>query len=83
MTRATGDVYVITGPVFEAGSKTIGSGQVHVPTHLFKLVYDPNTQRAWAHWQQNMAGTRAGPPISYGELERRTQREWLPGVGVR
>lgn len=81
--RATGDVYVMTGPVFEHNGHAIGSSQVQVPTHLFKLVYDPNTQRAWPHWQQNAAGTRAGPPISYGELEQRTYREWLPGVGVR
>lgn len=81
--RTAGDVYVITAPVLEPGSGAIGSSQVRVPTHLFKLVYDVNTQRAWAHWQQNAAGTRAGPPISYGELERRTQREWLPGVGVQ
>nr|WP_315234004.1 DNA/RNA non-specific endonuclease [uncultured Albidiferax sp.] len=81
--RATGDVYVITAPVFEPSDQAIGSNQVRVPTHLFKLVYDPNTQRAWAHWQQNAAGTRTGPPLNYGELEYRTRREWLPGVGVR
>nr|WP_315231839.1 DNA/RNA non-specific endonuclease [uncultured Albidiferax sp.] len=81
--RAAGDVYVITAPVYEPGGRTIGSNQVRVPTHLFKLVYDPNTQRAWVHWQQNGAGTRAGQPLSYGELEYRTHREWLPGVGVR
>ena len=47
--RASGDVYVITGPVFEpsiALSPSIGPGQVHVPTHLFKLVYDERQGRA-------------------------------------
>ena len=48
--RAQGDVYVITGPVFGPDSQTIGARQVHVPTHLFKLVYDATTKRAWAHW---------------------------------
>lgn len=81
--RAAGDVYVITAPVLETSGKSIGANQVRVPTHLFKLVYDPSTQRAWAHWQQNAAGTRAGPPIAYGELEQQTHREWLPGVGLR
>ncbi|SFC33755.1 endonuclease G [Polaromonas sp. OV174] len=80
--RAKGDVYVITGPVFEPGGPTIGANQVRVPTHMFKLVYDATTQRAWAHWQPNSADARPGKPISYGELERRTGMEWLPGVGI-
>jgi endonuclease G len=81
--RAQGDVYVITGPVFGPGSPVIGTNQVRVPTHLFKLVYDAATQRAWAHWQQNSAETRPGPPISYGELEQRTGMEWLPGAALK
>lgn len=81
--RAQGDVYIITGPVFAPGSPAIGTNQVHVPTHLFKLVYDATTQRAWAHWQQNSSEARPGPPISYGELEQRTGMEWLPGAALR
>lgn len=81
--RASGDVFVITAPVFEPNGQTIGPNKVQVPTQLFKLVYDPGTQRAWAHWQHNAAGTQAGPPLSYGELEYRTQGEWLPGVGIQ
>ena len=80
--RAKGDVFVITGPVFAPGGSAIGSNQVAVPTHLFKLVYDAETKRAWAHWQQNSADARAGKPISYGELEQRVGMELLPGVEV-
>jgi hypothetical protein len=50
--RTAGDVYVITGPVYVpsiAQSKGIGPGQVRVPTYLFKLVYDEDQHRAWAH----------------------------------
>lgn len=81
--RAKGDVYVITGPVFEPGSPAIGASHVRVPTHLFKLVYDPATQKAWAHWQANADHARAGQPISYAEVVHRTGLELLPGVGVR
>lgn len=81
--RAQGDVYVITGPVFASESRSIGAGQVRVPTHLYKLVYDASTQRAWAHWQENASHAKAGPPISYGELERRIGIELLPGVEIR
>jgi endonuclease G len=84
--RATGDVYVITGPVYAptiAQSKGIGPGQVRVPTHLFKLVYDEDQHRAWAHWHQNDNATRGARPISYAELVRRTGIEFLPGVNLK
>ena len=81
--RAKGDVFVITGPVFAPGAQTIGANQVAVPTHLFKLVYDANTGRAWAHWQQNADSARAGPPISYGELVQRVGMELLAGVTLK
>ena len=81
--RAKGDVYVITGPVFESRRQTIGQDRVSVPTQLFKLVYDATSKRAWAHWQQNSAQGQAGRPISYGELEQRLGMELLPGVEIR
>lgn len=81
--RATGDVYVITGPVYVpsiAESPSIGSGQVRVPRYLFKLVYDEQTNRAWAYWQENSDLTKASRPISYDELVKRTRVKFLPGV---
>jgi endonuclease G len=81
--RATGDVYVITGPVFGPGSTVIGANRVSVPTHIFKLVYDSREQRAWAHWQANADDARAGAPISYVELTKRIGMELLPGLPVK
>jgi endonuclease G len=81
--RASGNVYVITGPVFAPSivqSPGIGPGHVRVPRYLFKLVYDQDKNRAWAHWNLNDNATRASRPISYGELVRRTGIEFLPGV---
>lgn len=80
--RASGDVYVITGPVYFpsiAQSPSIGPGQVRVPKYLFKLVYDQSKNRAWAYWQENSDATQASRPITYGELVRRTGIEFLPG----
>lgn len=37
---ANGPVYVVTGPIFDDKDKTIGAG-VHVPTRIFKAIYDP------------------------------------------
>lgn len=70
--RARGDVYVFTGPVYEADPPTIGEGKVAVPAYLYKVVYDPNTDRSWVHWHENRAETRARSPISYEEFVRRT-----------
>lgn len=78
--RAKGDVYVITGPVFESGAETIGPGRVRVPKYLYKLVYDVTTDRAWAHWIENTDEARAVRPISYEELVQRTGIEFLPGI---
>jgi endonuclease G len=81
--RAKGDVYVVTGPVFDGSSRTIGPGKVRVPEYLFKLVYDATSERAWAHWIENTDEARAGRPISYEELVRRTGIEFLPGLRVQ
>lgn len=76
--RAQGDVFVITGPVFEVGAQRIGAGSVAVPSHLFKLVYDPSTGKSWAHWQENGPGAQTGRPISYGEVVKKTGITLLP-----
>ena len=78
--RAQADVYVFTGPVFAAPAPTIGPGKVQVPSHLFKLVYDPCSGKSWAHWLANEARTTALPPISYDELVQRTHIRFLPPV---
>lgn len=81
--RARGDVFVITGPVFAADAASVGGNQVHVPTFLYKLVYDAQTHRAWAHWQANDDAARVSQPISYDELVRRTGIEFLPGAALQ
>lgn len=81
--RATGNVYVITGPFYTPGNtKFIGAGKVAVPDYIFKLVYDEAGNRAWAHWHRNSGDERGGPPISYKELVKRTGIEFLPGAGL-
>jgi endonuclease G, mitochondrial len=82
--RASGDVFVISGPVFvHAMSPTVVGKGVRVPSHLFKLVYDASSGRAWAHWLENTDEARAGRPISYAELVRRTGIEFLPSIPVK
>lgn len=78
--RAQGDVFIITGPVYEGQPATVGDNHVAVPSYLYKLVYDASTNRAWAHWQANRDDARVSKPISYAELVQRTGIDFLPGV---
>lgn len=77
--RAQGDVFVFTGPIFDAGFKTIGKNKVWVPTRLFKLVYDGSTRRAWAYVLPNkdVAVTR---PMGYDDFVRETGLDFLKNI---
>jgi endonuclease G len=68
--RVAGDVYVFTGSVGRAG--TIGKGKVTIPSHLYKLVYDPAKKLAWAYWVENTDDAQMSAPISYAELIQKT-----------
>lgn len=81
--RARGDVFVISGPAYVHEVGEIGRGRVKIPSHLFKLVYDASSGRAWAHWVENTDEARAGRPITYKELVQRTGVEFLPGIRIR
>lgn len=87
-------VYVITGPFYRraiahSGLKVatgqdaatvahIGPSSVWVPDAVFKLVYDPIQQRAWAYWSENRNDTKAATPISLQQLRKRLPHQWLP-----
>lgn len=67
---------------FDLDRCTIGDG-LAVPTHLFKLVYDEATGRAWAHWISNTNNARVSKPITYQELVRRTGLDLLPNINPK
>ncbi|WP_114638137.1 DNA/RNA non-specific endonuclease [Polynucleobacter necessarius] len=68
--RAASDIYVFTGSTGNQGS--IGSSHVTVPSHLYKLVYDPHKNVAWAYWVENSNEAQMSPPISYAQLVAKT-----------
>ena len=68
--RASGDIYVFTGSTGNIGR--IGDSQVTIPSHLYKLVYDPSRKKAWAYWVENTNNAAMTPPISYQDLKDRT-----------
>jgi len=73
--RAKGDVYVFTGPWYSGSEQAIGYGKVKVPSVIWKLVYDAQTGRSWAHWSENIDGERVKPLISLQEFTARTGLE--------
>jgi endonuclease G len=68
--RAAGDIYVYTGSIGNTGS--IGRSRVTIPSHLYKLVYDPSKNTAWGYWIENINEAHMTPPISYQELITKT-----------
>ena len=68
--RVTGDVFVYTGSTGNSGS--IGRSRVTIPSNLYKLIYDPGKNLAWAHWIENTNEAQMSPPISYQEIIQKT-----------
>lgn len=79
--RAAGDVYVFTGSVGNLGS--IGKSKVTIPSHIYKLVYDPNKKLAWAYWLENTDDAQMSAPISYAELVQKTGINFHLPIGLR
>lgn len=80
-TRASGNVFVYTGPLFLSKAGTIGRNKVWVPSHLFKLVYDEQQGRAWAYVLPNTE-TKIEPPMSYREFVSVSGLDLLNGLPV-
>jgi endonuclease G len=77
------EVFVLTGPAFTEGHSVDSSmARVWVPDHLYKLVYDPSANRAWAYWVSNQNDARVDGTISYQELTRRIGYELLPSLAA-
>lgn len=79
LTEKYGDAYVITGPLF-VGSQldTIGATRVFVPTQLYKVVYLPSTDTAFAVVVDNVATNRYDMR-SVHDVERMTGMRF-PGI---
>lgn len=80
--RASGDVFVFTGPIFSGQISTIGRNQVWVPSYLFKLVYDQSGQRAWAYILPNSAEAQVTAPMDYATFVKTTGLDLLAGQPV-
>lgn len=80
-TRASGNVFVFSGPIFDDGHGTVGKNKVWKPTRLFKLVYDEASGRAWAFILPN-AESRIERPVDYATFVKATGLNLLDGVRI-
>lgn len=80
-----GDLYVITGPIFQGPKKTIGNNQVAVPTHFYKIIYNQNQNEAISFIVPNQSGldpnTLPNYIVSVNEVEKAAGVTFLPLVG--
>jgi endonuclease G, mitochondrial len=82
LARERGELYVVTGPVFQGERLQRIGGAVLVPTSLFKAVYDPRRNEAGAYLVGNAAGAQPRK-ISIAELEKVAGIRTFPAVGDR
>jgi endonuclease G len=73
-----GELYVITGPLFEGGSIGSLKGRVLIPTSIWKATLDPKTGGAWAVVVPNRDRAE-GEEIAIDQLEARTGLRLFPG----
>lgn len=67
LARQRGELYVVSGPLFQGTTLQRLKGRVFVPTALFKAVYDPKRNDAGAYVSSNAPGD-AWQAISISQL---------------
>jgi endonuclease G len=72
-------VYVITGALFLDASVRRINDRVMVPSHLYKIVYDPRTNAAAAYVVENAANKRHRE-MSLADIEKLAGIRFLPGA---
>jgi endonuclease G len=79
------NVYIVTGPIYGDHPATIGPDHIVVPKSFFKIVYDPDQQRAIGFELPNVKTQRQSvanfiTPIA--QIEQDTGLEFLPAVSA-
>jgi endonuclease G len=81
---ARGELFIFTGPVYDGGVKeTIGKNKVAVPSHLYKIVYDPKEKEAIAFFMPNEPIKTSEMPlymVTIRDLEEKTGLDFLSAL---
>jgi endonuclease G, mitochondrial len=79
LVRKSGELYVVSGPIFQGATLRRLRGRVLVPTHIFKAVYDPKRNQAAAYLVENADGDQ-WRNVSIAELRQITGIDPFPGL---
>jgi endonuclease G len=79
LTNMRGELYVITGPVFEGDKIERINGRVFVPTQVFKAVVDP-ASREGAAWLAPNDDSGDYQVVSIAELEKKIGINLFPAL---
>jgi endonuclease G len=79
LARRSGELYVVSGPIFQGTTLRRLRGRVLVPTHIFKAVYDPKLNQAAAYLVENSDGDQLRN-VSIAELQQITGIDPFPGL---
>ena len=79
LARKSGELYVVSGPIFQGATLKRLRGRVLVPTHIFKAVYDPKRNQAAAYLVENADGDQ-WRNVSIAELQQITGIDPFPGL---
>lgn len=74
-----GELYVVTGPLFEGGALQRLNGRVLVPTAVYKAIYAPADSQAGAYVTRNAPGMEY-QTVSIAELESRSGINLFPSL---
>jgi endonuclease G len=79
LTEERGQLYVVTGPIFEGDLLQRLNGRVLVPAAIYKAVYDPAKNQAAAYVAPNAPGMEY-QTLSIAELEERIKINVFPNL---
>jgi endonuclease G len=77
LVRKSGELYVVSGPIFQGAALQRLRGRVLVPTHIFKAVYDPKRNQAAAYLVENADGDQ-WRSVTMSELQQITGIDPFP-----
>ncbi len=80
LAKSSGELYVVTGPIFYGSNLKKLNGRVLVPNYIFKAIYDPSRQQAAAYFVANSAGGRYAV-LSIAEVEKLSGLAIFPAPG--
>jgi endonuclease G len=79
MAKSKGDLYVVTGPIYQGSNIEQIGGAVMVPTKLFKAIYDPQRKETGAYLIDNTADAQP-QKVTIEELEKIAGISMFPSV---